>query len=87
MSKRYDVAIIGAGTAGIFTAYELNNLKPDLNIIMIDLGNGINKRKCPILGTNKLCIKCNPCSIMNGFGGAGAFLMVSLTLLLNLVVG
>lgn len=73
MNEKFDVAIIGAGTAGIFSAYELNKLNPDLNIVMIDLGSGIEQRKCPILGTNKICVRCKSCSIMNGFGGAGAF--------------
>lgn len=73
MSK-YDVAIIGAGTAGIFTAYELNKLHPELKILMIEQGNSITKRSCPIIQKKtKSCINCKNCSIMNGFGGAGAF--------------
>ncbi len=72
--KNYDVVIIGAGTAGIFAAYELNKLHPELKISMIEQGRSINKRVCPIIaGTTKGCIKCPSCSIMNGFGGAGAF--------------
>lgn len=71
---RYDVAIIGGGTAGIFAAYELIEKKPELKIIMIEQGNKIIDRTCPIV-TNKLkgCINCKTCSIMRGFGGAGAF--------------
>ena len=72
-NNKYDIAIIGAGTAGIFAAYELNRLCPDKRILMVDQGNKITKRSCPIIGTNKLCVKCKACSIMNGFGGAGAF--------------
>ena len=72
--KSYDVVIIGAGTAGIFAAYELNKLHPELKIAMIEQGRSINKRVCPIIaGKTKGCIKCPSCSIMNGFGGAGAF--------------
>lgn len=71
---KYDLIIVGAGPGGIFSAYELNKLKPELNILMIEAGNPLEKRKCPIDGKKiKSCIKCKSCAIMNGFGGAGAF--------------
>lgn len=71
---RYDVLIIGAGPGGIFTAYELINLKPETKIAIIECGNPLEKRRCPIDGVKiKSCIHCSPCAIMNGFGGAGAF--------------
>ncbi len=71
---RYDVVIIGAGPGGIFTSYELTNLNPNLKIAIIECGNTLEKRKCPIDGVRvKNCIHCSPCAIMNGFGGAGAF--------------
>ena len=71
---KYDVAIIGAGPGGIFSAYELLKLNSNLKIIMLDSGCELDKRKCPIDGVRiKSCIKCESCSIMNGFGGAGAF--------------
>ena len=70
----YDVLIIGAGPGGIFSAYELAKLKPGLKIAVFESGNPLEKRKCPIDGDKvKSCIGCKPCSIMNGFGGAGAF--------------
>ncbi len=70
----YDVIIIGAGPGGIFAAYELTKRKPGLKIAVFEAGNMLNKRKCPIDGEKvKSCIGCKSCSIMSGFGGAGAF--------------
>ena len=71
---KYDVLIIGAGPGGIFSAYELTKLRPDLKVGVLEAGHPLHKRKCPINGTTvKTCIKCKSCSIMSGFGGAGAF--------------
>lgn len=71
---QYDVIIIGAGPGGIFSAYELSRKRPELKIAVFESGNPLEKRKCPIDGKKvKSCVKCNPCAIMNGFGGAGAF--------------
>lgn len=71
---KYDVAVIGAGPGGIFSAYELSHKAPELKIIVIEAGNPLDRRHCPIDGKNvKSCIGCRSCSIMNGFGGAGAF--------------
>ena len=70
----YDVLIIGAGPGGIFSAYELSKLAPSLKVGVFEAGNPLNKRKCPIDGKKiKTCIECKTCSIMSGFGGAGAF--------------
>lgn len=70
----YDVLIIGAGPGGIFSAYEILRLKPDVKIGIFETGNPLEKRKCPIDGVKiKSCIQCQTCAIMNGFGGAGAF--------------
>ena len=70
----YDVIIVGAGPGGIFSAYELTKLRPDLKIALFELGKSLENRKCPINGTTvKNCINCKVCSIMSGFGGAGAF--------------
>ncbi len=70
----YDVIIIGAGPGGIFSAYELSKLRPDMKIAVFEAGHALNKRKCPIDGKKiKTCINCKSCSIMSGFGGAGAF--------------
>ena len=70
----YDVLIIGAGPGGIFSAYELMERKPDLKIAVFEVGHPLEHRKCPIDGDKiKSCIHCKCCSIMSGFGGAGAF--------------
>ncbi len=70
----YDVIIIGAGPGGIFSAYELTRLDPKLKVAVIEAGNPLHKRNCPIDGQKiKSCIGCKTCSIMSGFGGAGAF--------------
>lgn len=72
--KETDIAIIGAGLAGIFAAWEIVSRRPDLNVVMIEEGQSIRRRKCPIVsGKVKSCIHCPTCAIMRGFGGAGAF--------------
>ncbi len=70
----YDVIIIGAGPGGIFAAYELMQRQPTLKIAVFEAGHALHKRHCPIDGEKiKTCISCKSCSIMSGFGGAGAF--------------
>ena len=70
----YDVIIIGAGPGGIFSAYELTQKAPQLKVAVFETGNPLSKRNCPIDGEKiKNCINCKSCSIMSGFGGAGAF--------------
>ncbi len=71
---QYNVIIIGAGPGGIFTAYELTKKAPNLKIAVFEGGQELKKRRCPIDGEKvKACINCKSCSIMSGFGGAGAF--------------
>lgn len=71
---KYDVIIIGAGPGGIFAAYELVQQNPKLSVAVFEAGHALNKRRCPIDGDKiKTCIGCKSCSIMSGFGGAGAF--------------
>ena len=71
---KYDVIIIGAGPGGIFSAYELTKKNQNLKIGVFEAGHELEKRHCPIDGNKiKTCINCKSCSIMSGFGGAGAF--------------
>lgn len=72
MNKAYDVVIIGAGPAGIFAAYELVKENPNIKVLMLDKGRKIQQRKCPIPKTGQ-CAHCQPCGIMYGWAGAGAF--------------
>lgn len=70
----YDVIIIGAGPGGIYSAYELMKQRPELKVAIFESGHPLEKRHCPIDGEKvKSCVGCKHCSIMSGFGGAGAF--------------
>ncbi len=71
-NKIYDVIIIGAGPAGIFTALELTKTNSNLKLLILDKGRQILKRVCPAR-KDSICRKCSPCSIVNGWAGAGAF--------------
>ncbi|RFU65442.1 NAD(P)/FAD-dependent oxidoreductase [Peribacillus glennii] len=84
MKSQYDVIVVGAGPAGIFTCYELTLKMPHASVLLIDKGHDIYRRNCPIL--ERKIEKCPPaigrkefagclpaCSITNGFGGAGAY--------------
>lgn len=73
-NKVRDVAIIGCGTSGIFAGYELADKNPSLDILMLEQGCDIRNRKCPTIENRSLnCVGCKSCSIMHGFGGAGAY--------------
>jgi len=79
MAKKYDVIIVGGGPAGIFAALELSKV-PDLDILLIEKGRDIDKRKCPARDTGEPCPPCSPCNLVCGLGGAGAFSDGKLTL-------
>ena len=69
----YDVVIIGAGPAGLFTAYELVTKNKKLKIAVIDRGSEVKNRVCPMNKKGIPCQNCNPCAILSGYGGAGTF--------------
>lgn len=71
LKKEYDVIIVGAGPAGIFTALELTQ-HSSLNVLIIEKGKSIEKRKCPMEKIGK-CVNCSICDIISGWGGAGAY--------------
>ena len=72
--ENFDVIIVGAGPGGIFAAYELMQQNPRLKVAVFEAGHALDQRHCPIDGKKiKSCIGCKSCSIMSGFGGAGAF--------------
>jgi len=66
----WDVVIIGAGPAGLFAAYELAD-NSSSKILIIDKGKDIKDRKCPSITNFTRCMKCKPCNILCGLGGAG----------------
>ena len=69
----YDLIIIGAGPAGIFTAYELLEKGYKGRVVLLEKGVSIDKRHCPKDKTD-VCVNCKPyCHITTGFSGAGAF--------------
>ena len=65
----YDVIIIGAGPAGIFTAFELAKLGIK-RVLIVEKGLVPHRRKCP---RKEICLECSPCSEIEGVGGAGGF--------------
>ena len=72
--EKVDIVIVGGGIGGMMFAYRIMEKKPQLKIVLLEQGKDIQDRKCPIV--NKLvdhCLKCVPCDIMDGMGGAGAF--------------
>ena len=76
----YDVAIVGAGPAVIFTALEIVKLRPEWKVVLIEKGQRIEKRKCPIREGSPKCVNCKRCGLLCGWGGAGAFSDGKLTL-------
>src|SRR5210317_313860 len=67
----YDVIIVGAGPAGLFSAYYLSE-HSNKKVLLIEKGKISQKRNCPVKSYHE-CIKCTPCNILSGIGGAGLF--------------
>lgn len=70
---KYDVIIVGAGPAGLFSAYELISKNENLKIALLDRGNSVKNRICPMNKLGVPCRNCTPCGILSGYGGAGTF--------------
>ncbi|MGE5604068.1 MAG: NAD(P)/FAD-dependent oxidoreductase [Bacteroidota bacterium] len=79
MSNQYDVIIVGGGPAGIFAALELVKTA-GLKILILEKGRSLGERVCPSKERRVACVKCSPCSVVCGWGGAGAFSDGKLTL-------
>jgi uncharacterized FAD-dependent dehydrogenase len=71
--KKYDVIIVGAGPAGIFSALELLDKKKNAKILIIEKGKDIDQRRCPMMIRDVSCRTCPECELLSGWGGAGAF--------------
>jgi len=71
-NRQFDLIIIGAGPAGIFAAMRMTEKRPESRILIMDTGRAIARRTCPARIDGQ-CKHCNPCGIMHGWSGAGAF--------------
>ena len=71
--EKYDLIIVGAGPAGIFTAVELLRHGSKKKILLVEKGKSVEQRRCPKAELG-YCVNCRPtCAITTGFSGAGAF--------------
>jgi hypothetical protein len=73
LKKHYDVIIVGAGPAGIFSAIEILKQKKNANLLIIEKGRDIDKRVCPMKIREISCKACPECALLSGWGGAGAY--------------
>lgn len=73
IKMKYDVVIVGAGPAGLFSAYQLITENKNLKVAVLDKGSCVKNRVCPMNKNGVPCKNCNPCAILAGYGGAGTF--------------
>ena len=69
----YDVIIVGAGPAGIFSVLEILHQKEQAKILIVEKGKDLDKRICPIKIKEISCATCPECALLSGWGGAGAY--------------
>ena len=67
----YDVAIIGAGPAGLFASHYILEHSERATVALIDKGEAAQNRKC--CGHCQTCAEKDRCSILCGVGGGGLF--------------
>jgi len=79
LTQTYDVVIVGGGPAGIFAARELAAC-PGLRVLLVEKGPPLHERICPRNAGAAACAFCDPCRLLTGWGGAGAFSDGKLTL-------
>ena len=57
--EKYDLIIVGAGPAGIFTAVELLRHGSKKHILLVEKGKPVEKRHCPKAELGH-CVNCRP---------------------------
>lgn len=70
---------MGSGPAGIFAAWELAR-NCSQRVLLLDKGSDLSDRCCPSSHRQSQCRRCDPCDLICGWGGAGAFSDGKLTL-------
>ena len=73
-NNKVDVVIIGGGIGGLMCAYRIAERNPEAKVLLLERGLDLEHRQCPIIsGKAEKCLKCEPCAVMEGIAGAGAF--------------
>ena len=75
-NRIFDAIIIGAGPAGIFTALELTHLKPESQVLIVDMGRAIAHRTCPARTRASVCT-ATPAALSTAGQGRAPFLTAS----------